>query len=180
VIVNLLGLLVIALIVWTFFLARPAAPVSATGEDVQRIDVRVKGGYTPETIVARPDRPLEIAFSREEDSPCSDEVWFPSLGIKTALPAFETTVIRIPPTPEGRYPFTCGMNMLHGLLLVGGAPAPEVSPPPPAEETATDPVCGMSVVPSRAAAMSTIGGTPVYFCCASCKERYEAGVRGRA
>ena len=180
-IVNLLGLGLILVIVWYFFGPRRKDAVRAQGEEaLQRITVRVKGGYIPDTIVANPGMPLEIAFVREEDAPCSDEVWFPSLGVKLALPAFETTRVRIPPTPAGRYPFTCGMNMLHGLLLLEpGAATPKPTPVVP-EATETDPICGMTVVPSRAAAKSTAGGRATFFCSLSCRDRFEEQLKQKA
>jgi Cu+-exporting ATPase len=176
-IVNAIGLGLIAGIVWYFFLGKRAAPAGlARGEgDVQRIEVKVKGGYSPETISARPGLPLEIGFSREEDSPCSDEVWFPSLGIKAALPAFERTLVRIPATPNGRYPFTCGMNMLHGVLVLespGEIALPTQAPAPP-ERAEKDPVCGMDVLPSKAAAQLQADGKPVYFCSSGCRDHFE-------
>ena len=43
--------------------------------------------------------------------------------------------------------------------------------------TATDPVCGMSVDPATARASHTYNGQPYYFCCPSCKARFEADLR---
>ncbi|HST52456.1 MAG TPA: heavy metal translocating P-type ATPase [Pyrinomonadaceae bacterium] len=37
-----------------------------------------------------------------------------------------------------------------------------------------DPVCGMSVAPASAAARSEFAGETVYFCCAGCKQRFDA------
>jgi plastocyanin domain-containing protein/YHS domain-containing protein len=170
-IVNALGLGLIGLVVWYFLLApRNEAGGARRERGIQRITVRVKGGYIPETIVAEPGVPLEIAFVREEDAPCSEEVVFPSLGVMRALPAFATTLVLIPPSPAGRYPFTCGMSMLRGTLLVGGVPAAPSSPPP----EAVDPVCGMRVAPSQAAARLERGGTTHYFCSHGCRDRFAA------
>jgi plastocyanin domain-containing protein/YHS domain-containing protein len=174
-IVNVLGIGLALAIVWYFFFSPREDAVSATSENgVQRILVRVKGGYIPDTIVARPGAPLEIAFSREEDSSCSEEVWFPTLGIKESLPAFETTLLRIPPTPAGRYPFTCGMSMLKGVLLLEPLAAPPVRETG-GEEEVTDPVCGMRILPSRAAGTIARDGHTSYFCSLSCRDRYLGG-----
>jgi plastocyanin domain-containing protein/YHS domain-containing protein len=169
--VNALGLGLIALVVWYFLLAPRSEGVDARREaGLQRITVRVKGGYIPETIVAEPGVPLEIAFAREEDAPCSEEVVFPSLGVMRALPAFETTLVRIPPSPPGRYPFTCGMSMLRGTLLVGEAPREEE----PRTAGAVDPVCGMTVDRARAAARLDRDGETVYFCSPGCRDRFRS------
>ena len=39
---------------------------------------------------------------------------------------------------------------------------------------ATDPVCGMTVDPSRSAGRSSFGGTTYYFCSLSCKQKFDA------
>jgi Cu+-exporting ATPase len=41
-------------------------------------------------------------------------------------------------------------------------------------EAALDPVCGMKVEPSRAAASTTYEGRSYLFCSQSCKERFDA------
>ena len=38
---------------------------------------------------------------------------------------------------------------------------------------ARDPVCGMEVDPSKAAASSTYGGTDYYFCSVPCKKSFD-------
>jgi Cu+-exporting ATPase len=53
----------------------------------------------------------------------------------------------------------------HGELF------PILTPPP----AAVDPVCGMTVDPATARASSTHGGKTYYFCCPSCKQRFDAG-----
>jgi Cu+-exporting ATPase len=173
-IVNTAGVALIIVILWYFFLSRKGEAGEARGErDLQRISVRVKGGYIPEIVMAKPDLPLEIAFVREEDSPCSEEIVFPTLGIQRMLPAFQTTTVRIPPSPEGRYPFSCGMNMLHGVLVVGGAGASPDPAEAPEAEGPVDPVCGMRVARSPVSLTSVRDRRTVYFCGPACKQRYD-------
>jgi plastocyanin domain-containing protein len=57
-------------------------------------------------------------FDRRDDSSCSEEVVIPSLGIKKFLPTGERTTIEVTPTESGRIPFTCGMSMLRGTIIV--------------------------------------------------------------
>ncbi len=42
-----------------------------------------------------------------------------------------------------------------------------------AEEPATDPVCGMQIVRSKAAATDSYYGHPYYFCCKECQEKFQ-------
>jgi plastocyanin domain-containing protein len=176
-IVNLAGAALVAGIVWYFFLSRRSeAAVASAGPGAQEIHVTVKGGYSPDVIVARPGVPLRIHFRREETSACSEEVVFQDFGIRRHLPAFETTIVEIPAPRPGRYGFACGMDMLHGTLSVGeeaGAAAP--TRPASSDEWPVDPVCGMRVDPSHPAATLTRDGQTFYFCHPGCKERFEMG-----
>lgn len=179
-VVNLAGLALIAAIVWWFFLSRrPEAGAASAAAGFQEIRVTVKGGYSPELLLARPGLPLRIHFRREETSACSEEVVFPDFGVRRRLPAFETTVIEIPASPPGRYGFACGMDMLHGTLQVG-EPAAAESPAPkprpaPREDWPVDAVCGMKVDPERPAATLVRDGRTFYFCNPGCKDRFEKG-----
>ena len=120
VLVNLAGVLAIAWIVWYFFLSRRQSVVTATAvAGVQEIEILVKGGYKPDVVRVAPNVPLRLRFRREETSACSEEIVFPDFGVKRSLPAFATTAIDLPASPPGTYRFACGMDMLHGSLVVG-------------------------------------------------------------
>ncbi len=63
------------------------------------------------------------------------------------------------------------IEALEGLgLLEGGKGGDE--PAGPAEEPHVDPVCGMEVMPSSAAATAEYDGTTYYFCNVSCRDRF--------
>jgi plastocyanin domain-containing protein len=178
--VNLAGAGLIAGIVWYFFLSRrPEAAAATAAAGVQEIQVTVKGGYSPDVIVARPGVPLRIHFRREETSACSEEVVFPDFGVRRRLPAFETTVVEIPAAQAGRYGFACGMDMLHGTLQVGEPAAAEAPAPRPRaasqEDWPVDPVCGMKVDPEHPAATLVRDDRTFYFCNPGCKDRFEKG-----
>jgi Cu+-exporting ATPase len=180
--VNLAGAALIAWIVWYFFLSRTAEErVAVGGPHAQDVQVTVKGGYIPELIRARPGVPLRIHFRREETSACSEEVVFPDFGIRRSLPAFETTTIELPAAPAGSYGFACGMDMMHGRLVLEErpSPAPEAVDPRPATDARAawpvDPICGMKVDPARPAATTERDGRTSYFCSVGCKTRFEQG-----
>jgi Cu+-exporting ATPase len=175
-VVDLLVVVVIAAIVWYFFLSRRRDEAHATaGPERQEITVRVKGGYIPEVVRAQPGLPVRIHFRREETSPCSEEVVFPTLGVRRHLPAFETTDVDLPASPTGTYAFSCGMDMMHGWLVLGDLPNDMPRSTAADESWPTDPVCGMKVDPRKAAATLEREGRTYYFCCAGCKERFENG-----
>jgi len=75
-------------------------------------------GYEPATVTFRAGTPARIIFVRTTDRTCGTEVVFPSLNIKRALPLNEPVVIEFTPAKSGDIAFACGMNMLHGTVVV--------------------------------------------------------------
>ena len=115
------GLGAIAWVNWYFFVAPPpcVAGVARPSTDAGPAEVRivVRGGYEPATVRVAAGKPVRLLFDRQETSPCSEEVVFPSFGIRKFLPTDRPTAIDITPPAPGRYEFTCGMSMLHGAVV---------------------------------------------------------------
>lgn len=59
---------------------------------------------------------VTLAVSRRNDGNCAREIVFPSLGLRTQLPAGETTLVRLP-AAAGEVAFSCGMGMYRGALI---------------------------------------------------------------
>ena len=76
------------------------------------------GGYSPETIVLKKNIQARIIFNRKDPSSCLDQVIFPDFGIYEDLPLGEKHVIEITPEKAGEYGYSCGMNMMHGRMIV--------------------------------------------------------------
>ena len=105
--------------IYVFFFGKKKTAVAAeAGGGRQTVTVVVQGGYKPDLIVARRGVPLRLVFDRRETSPCSDEIVLPEFGLRRALPAHAKTELEIVPERTGEFEFTCGMNMLHGKILV--------------------------------------------------------------
>jgi len=111
------GLLTIGGLAWFFFGAR-AAGRSELREGVQEVEVVVSGGYSPNLIEVREGVPLRISFDRRESGECTSRVVFPEFGVNAALPAYERTTVELLPDRTGEFGFACGMNMVHGTLVV--------------------------------------------------------------
>ena len=118
IIVVIGGISLIAFVLWYFFGEREATAAVVNEAGVQEIDVTVKGGYSPDVIAVDRGRPVRLNFRREETSSCSEQVILGDFGIARDLPAFKTTPVEFTPERSGEFPFTCGMNMLHGKLIV--------------------------------------------------------------
>ncbi len=119
IIVTLTGLGVIVWIVWYFWLWEGETVAAQTGGGgVQEVDVTVRGGYQPASIVVKAGRPLRLNFTRREASLCGEEVVLPEFGRRAHLPENHTVTVEIVPGRPGEYEFTCGMNMYRGKLIV--------------------------------------------------------------
>jgi plastocyanin domain-containing protein len=118
-IVAAAGGVALILFLYVFFFGRRGEAAASRGAGGwQEATIVVSGGYDPDVIVAKKDTPLRLIFDRREDSPCSDEVILPEFEIRRALPAFAKTEIDVVPRRVGEFPFSCGMNMLHGKIKV--------------------------------------------------------------
>lgn len=115
--VNLLGLLLIALIVWWFWIYKPKA-VSA---DQDTTTVVVDNGiYEPSRILIPAGQRTTLRFLRKDASPCAEKVLFAELNIAEELPLNTPKDISLPPLASGEYPFTCQMQMYRGMIVVKG------------------------------------------------------------
>ncbi len=110
-----------ALLVWFFFGPKKARSAELVG-NLQEVKVTVKGGYSPDLVRVRQGVPLRIVFDRQESGECTSRVVFPDFALNRSLPAYAQTAVELMPDRVGRFGFACGMNMVHGTLLVEEAP----------------------------------------------------------
>lgn len=113
--VNLVGIALIALIVWWFWLYKPDE-VAAAAE--QLLIVVENGTYQPAHIKLEANKPIELQFLRKDANPCSETVLFPALEISEILPLDRAVRIVLPPLAKGDYEFHCQMQMYRGTLKV--------------------------------------------------------------
>lgn len=119
VLVTAIGLLAI-LAVGAFFLLPQGKEVRATtgAAGTQELTVVVKGGYSPDRIVAAAGAPIRLRFRRLESSSCSERVVFPDFRKSALLPEGQDVTLELPAAKPGEYAFQCEMGMLHGKLVV--------------------------------------------------------------
>jgi Cu+-exporting ATPase len=126
--VTAAGAVLIVLLARFFFRARQGATADVTAAG-QEATVVVLGGYQPSAVRARTGLPLRLTFDRREDGDCSARVVFPELGVNRFLAPFAATTIELPTHRPGSFEFACGMNMLHGTLVIEGEPTTSEKPP---------------------------------------------------
>jgi plastocyanin domain-containing protein len=113
IIVSIVGVVFIGIIYW-FFLGKKEKAVKAEGS----IDILVKGGYNPSTIVIPLNKNTIINFLREDSNTCLEEVVLSDFKIRKYLPLNKKVSIEINPKTKGKFEFSCGMGMFHGKLIV--------------------------------------------------------------
>jgi P-type Cu+ transporter len=128
------GVLLIGFLAWFFFGPKKARQAELVGQ-VQQVQVMVKGGYAPNLIRVRQSVPLRIIFDRQEGGDCTSRVVFPDFALNRSLPAMAKTAVEFTPDKSGQFGFACGMNMVHGTLVVEPASTPSTAISTPTAET---------------------------------------------
>lgn len=119
IVVTLVGLALIAGIVWFFWLKKEeGVRANLTSSGYQEATILVKGGYNPSTIRVVTGKPVRLTFRREETAACSEQVVFDAFGKHADLPEGQLVPVEFMPDDPGEFSFTCGMGMLHGTLIV--------------------------------------------------------------
>ena len=114
--INTAGIVLIALIIWWFWLAKPKAKTIQQGGI---IDVVAENGvYSPSLIQARKGVPLTLRFIRKDPNPCAEKVIFSDLNTSADLTLERPEEITLTVNEPGSYEFTCQMGMYRGKLLV--------------------------------------------------------------
>jgi plastocyanin domain-containing protein len=106
------------LIVWFFFFSEKTGTRLAANGGVQEANIVVKGGYTPDVLVAKAGQPVRLNFNRQETASCSEMVLFPDFNKSAKLPPGENVTIELTPEQPGEFEFQCQMGMLRGKLIV--------------------------------------------------------------
>jgi plastocyanin domain-containing protein len=112
--VNLIGVAIIMLVIWWFWLSEPKA--QRVLKNV--VDILVEGGtYTPPRIEVEVGKEVTLRFLRKDPSPCAEKVVFEQFGISADLPIDVPKEIVVTPTEPGEYAFTCQMQMYRGSMV---------------------------------------------------------------
>ncbi len=119
VLVDLIGLGLIAFIVWFFWLVNvKGVRAAVTSGGYQEQMILVKGGYTPDVIVVEAGRPVRLSFVRQESASCSEMVLLPAFGKSARLPEGEVVPLEFLPREPGEYEIACQMGMFRGKVIV--------------------------------------------------------------
>ncbi len=95
-------------------------PMVHMEEGVQVVSIEAgANGYEPAQVELAAGIPARLLFTRTTASPCLAQVTAPDFGIDPVdLPLNETVAIEFTPGEPGTYSFACGMDMVHGTVIV--------------------------------------------------------------
>ena len=107
------GLIAIVFTFWFFFMKKDTEVIVSDA-----VDITVDGGYTPASIVLKKGAVTKITFLRKDPSACLEEVVLSDFNIRKTLPLHQPVTVEVTPHQTGEFPFSCGMNMFHGKIIV--------------------------------------------------------------
>lgn len=116
--VTLAGLGLICLELWWFLLSKTTPKKAESREGIQEMKITVNGGYKPNRVVVQAGKPVRLKFFRQDPSSCLEKVLFPDFRIAADLPLNQDIAVEFTPQKPGKYQFTCGMNMVRGVVKV--------------------------------------------------------------
>ena len=95
--------------------AKPAPPAT-------RVEIKVDGkGFHPDHITVKKNQPVVLAFTRTTDATCAKAIVV-DLGdgnkLHKDLPLDKTIEIDATFAKAGDLTYTCGMDMVHGVMTV--------------------------------------------------------------
>ncbi len=116
ILINLVGLFIIAFIVWWFWIFKKQSEAHVEGN---LLDIVVDSGvYEPSVIHVKAGEPVTLRFIRKDSNPCAEKVLFDGLDISADLPVGTPYDLTFTPEKKGEFEFTCQMAMYRGKLIV--------------------------------------------------------------
>jgi plastocyanin domain-containing protein len=92
---------------------------STPGAGGQEVAIHVtENGFEPDTVTVKAGSPVTLLVTRETDKTCATEFVLSEHQIDRPLPLNQTVAITFTPTKAGELTFACGMDMLHGTVVV--------------------------------------------------------------
>jgi plastocyanin domain-containing protein len=88
-------------------------------QTVQNIKINLtERGYHPSSFRLKKGIPARLTFVRKTEDECGAEIVLPAYNIRRTLPLNTPVTVRFTPKKAGTFSFACGMDMLHGKLIV--------------------------------------------------------------
>jgi heme/copper-type cytochrome/quinol oxidase subunit 2 len=93
--------------------------LNITKETNPKIEMMVTPtGYTPNVIKVKKGVPVELNIINPGDNSCFSTFMMPDFDLNNVNLKAGTTKLTFTPDKEGKYTFSCGMNMFKGTIIV--------------------------------------------------------------
>jgi sulfite exporter TauE/SafE len=103
---------------------QPSGDFKKGADGVVEIPLTIENAqYVPQTLPIPADTPVRLIVDRKEANACSAQLSIPVAHVLANLKDNGITTVDVPAIAAGSYTLTCGMGMISGNLLVGGASA---------------------------------------------------------
>ncbi len=94
-------------------------PMTTSPEGIQKATITIEGGkYNPSVVSVEKGKPVELTFAGGKELGCGGTVVFKSLNMSKDVESGKTVTFNFTPDKEGEIPFTCGMGMYDGKVVV--------------------------------------------------------------
>lgn len=101
------------------FLYFRRSPVLTSRErEIQRIEIKLLGNFSPTEVRFQPDRTAQLVIHRFDSEPKDEIFEIEELNIYELLPAGHTTIISFETEKRGMFPITLGEKQQAGMLIV--------------------------------------------------------------
>lgn len=92
---------------------------NTTADGIQKAMITIDGGrYTPNLITVEHGKPVELTFKGGQELGCGGTVVFKSLNQSKEVESGKSVTFAFTPDKPGEIPFTCGMDMYDGKVVV--------------------------------------------------------------
>lgn len=97
----------------------PTQMTNTTADGTQRATITIDGGkYTPNLITVEQGKPVELTFKGGQELGCGGTIVFKSLNQSKEVESGKSVTFAFMPDKAGEIPFTCGMGMYDGKVVV--------------------------------------------------------------
>ena len=97
----------------------PTPMTNTTADGIQKATIIIDGGkYTPNIITVDRGKPVELTFKGGQELGCGGTVVFKSLNQSKEVESGKSVTFAFTPDQAGEIPFTCGMDMYDGKVVV--------------------------------------------------------------
>ena len=84
----------------------------------QEATIVVKSGFKPDNVRVIHGKPVRLTFRRDEQGGCAYSVKLPDFNRDVTLPSGKSVPVEFVPDKAGTFPFSCGMGMFSGQIVV--------------------------------------------------------------